>query len=66
MNINASRITFCETCVVERIVVTHFRNPIIFEGMASAGRGVRGIGVELDSAIRCRVKEDSNQKRHVI
>jgi hypothetical protein len=66
MNINASRITFCETCVVERMVVTHFRKPIIFEGIASVGRGVRGTGVEFDSAIRCRVKDDSNQKRQVI
>ena len=64
MNIKASKMTFCVTCVVERMVVTHFRNPI--EGFASDTRGVVGRGVILDSSTRWRVKLDSNQNRQVI
>jgi hypothetical protein len=29
MNIRARRITFWLTCVVERMVVTHFRKPMV-------------------------------------
>lgn len=36
------------------------------EGSASGTRGVVGIGVVFDSSTRWRVRDDSNQKRHVI
>lgn len=64
MNIKAKRMTFCVTWVVERIVVTHFRNPNV--GMASGTSGVAGIGAVLDSSTRWRLKDDSNQNRQVI
>jgi hypothetical protein len=64
MNINASKMTFCVTWVVDNIVVTHFRNPMV--GTASEIRGVAGIGVAWDSSTRWRMMDDSNQKRQVI
>lgn len=64
MNIKASKMTFCVTCVVDKIVVTHLRNPMV--GIASDIRGVVGIGVMVDSSTRWRMIDDSNQKRHVI
>ena len=64
MNIKASKMTFCVTCVVDRIVVTHLRNPML--GIASDMSGVVGIGVVLDSSTRWRMMDDSNKKRHVI
>ncbi len=50
MNINASKMTFCVTWVVDKIVVTHLRNPMV--GMASDRRDVVGIGGEWDSSTR--------------
>jgi hypothetical protein len=44
MNSNASNTTFCETWVVESIVVTHFRKPVV--GIASAASGFNGEGDE--------------------
>ena len=64
MNIKARRITLGDTCVIDKIVVTHFRNPVV--GMASGMSGVIGL-VEgaLSSSTACRVTEASNQKRQV-
>lgn len=56
--------TFWVTWVVDSIVVTHFRKPM--DGIASGTRGVVGEGVVFDSSTRWRVRDDSNQKRHVI
>lgn len=50
--------------MVDRIVVTHLRNPIV--GIASVIKGDVGIGVTLDSSTRWRMIDDSNQNRHVI
>lgn len=50
MNINASKMTFCVTWVVDKIVVTHLRKPM--DGIASDMSGVVGIGVVLDSSTR--------------
>ena len=63
MNMRASRVTFCATCVVERMVVTHFRKPV--EGTASCARDVGGTVGYLLSWIWERVVEASNQNRHV-
>jgi hypothetical protein len=51
------------TCVVDRIVVTHFRNPVV--GVASATRGWTGL-IFCTSSMRWRVFEDSNQNKQVI
>lgn len=64
MNSKASRITFCVTWVVDRIVVTHFRKPV--EGEASGTKAIRGRGENRGSSILESVGEDSNQKRQVI
>lgn len=62
MNNKAKMMTLGATCVVDNIVVTHFRNPIV--GMASGDSGcVKGDDA---SRILCSVAELSNQKRHVI
>jgi len=55
--------TFDATCVVVRIVATHFLNPGV--GMASGTRGWIAILGELLSTTCLRVVELSNQKRHV-
>ena len=50
MKRRASSTTFCATSVVERIVVTHFLNPV--EGLASGTR-CRGGSIEvLESSTR--------------
>lgn len=64
MNIKANRMTFWDTCVIDKIVVTHLRNPVV--GIASGTRGVIGPGNFGSSSTMCRVKEDSNQKKQVI
>ena len=56
--------TFCVTCVVERIVVTHFRNPS--DGTASDTRGVVGYGASLESSKCFNTDDDSNQNKQVI
>lgn len=56
--------TFCVTCVVDRIVVTHFRKPTV--GKASGASGLTTAFKDKDSSARCKVEADSNQKRHVI
>lgn len=63
MNKSARRITFCVTCVVDKIVTTHFRNASV--GMASgASRSTRDEFGAQFSAFR-RVSVVSNQKRQV-
>ena len=65
MNMRARRMTFCDTCVMERIVVTHFRNPVV--GVASVGSGALGIGGgRLVSSTKDRSLEPSNQNKQVI
>lgn len=64
MNIKAKRITFWDTWVIESIVVTHFRKPVV--GIASETSGAAGLGVTAASSTKWRVKEDSNQKKQVI
>ena len=60
----ASTITFCVTCVVDKIVVTHFRKPVV--GAASGRRGVSGVVVVASPSSTRRSKtDDSNQKRQV-
>ena len=57
--------TFCETWVIERIVVTHFLKPVV--GIASVGNWVLGIGGgRLVSSTRDNSLEPSNQNRQVI
>lgn len=56
--------TFCVTCVVERIVTTHFRNPL--EGTASSLSRFTGDDDGDNFSAFCRVSVDSNQKKHVI
>lgn len=56
--------TFCATCVVESIVATHFRNPVV--GVASGTSGLEGREGECDFTTSSSVDEFSNQKRHVI
>ena len=56
--------TFLETKVVVRMVVTHFRNPI--EGVASGTRPLSTNEVSDISSARRSVAADSNQNRQVI
>ena len=56
--------TFCDTWVVDKIVVTHLRNPRL--GVASDARGACGISVVVGSAILWSIADDSNHKRQVI
>lgn len=66
MNSNANKITFCVTCVVAKIVVTHLRNA----GLGTASSANEGSGESVlvtgHSATLWRTKVDSNQNRHVI
>jgi hypothetical protein len=55
--------TFCATCVVVRMVVTHFLKPVV--GIASGTRAWIGSRGELVSRICLSVVELSNQKRQV-
>lgn len=55
--------TFCVTCVVERIVVTHFMNPVA--GYASGMNRVEVKGENSAFSILETVVDDSNQKRQV-
>ena len=64
MNNTAKSTTFCATRVVERIVVTHFLNPVV--GFASDTSRLGGCSGRLESSICCNRSEDSNQNRHVI
>lgn len=64
MNKSASRMTFGVTWVVERIVATHFLNPV--DGIASGVSAATARGIDLDPSICCRRLEFSNQKRQVI
>jgi len=62
-NNRASRITFCETCVVVSVVTTHFRNPVV--GRASVlSRGTTEAGPTFSASLRVSV--DSNQNKQVI
>ena len=56
--------TFWATCVVESMVATHLRNPVI--GTASVASGRWGKALTGESSICCRRDEFSNQKRQVI
>ena len=56
--------TFCVTCVVERIVTTHLRKGVV--GTASRTSGFTGDDVVVHSSAFRRVDTDSNQKRQVI
>jgi len=64
MNSNANNMTFCVTWVVERIVTTHFLNPL--EGIASSRNRFTGEDVELRSSAFFRVSSGSNQNKQVI
>lgn len=64
MNRRARRITFLETKVVVRMVVTHLRNPI--EGVASGTRPRSTKDTSGISSARRNVAADSNQNRQVI
>lgn len=57
-------ITFWATWVVERIVVTHLRKPVV--GTASEVRCLFGSAPMLESSTCWRMSELSNQKRQVI
>lgn len=63
INSSASKITFCATCVVVKMVATHFLKPIV--GCASGTRGWRACGDELTSSTCLSVVELSNQNKHV-
>jgi hypothetical protein len=63
MNKSARRMTFCATCVVAKMVATHFLNPIV--GCASGTRGCMGCGDAFTSSTCLSVVELSNQNRHV-
>jgi hypothetical protein len=63
MKSNASKMTFCVTCVVDKIVTTHFRNPL--EGRASSRSRFTGADGDNSSAW-VRVSVDSNQNKQVI
>lgn len=63
MNSSASRMTFCATCVVVKMVATHFLKPIV--GCASGTRGWIACGDELTSSTCLSVVELSNQNKHV-
>lgn len=55
--------TFCVTCVVDKIVVTHFRKPV--DGVASGTVDeICAIG-NCDSSIIVNVCADSNQNKQV-
>jgi hypothetical protein len=56
--------TFCVTCVVDRIVTTHFLNPV--EGTASSRSRFTGEEEEDSCSALYRVSVDSNQNKHVI
>ena len=56
--------TFLDTKVVVRMVVTHFRNPI--EGVASGRRLLSTNDTSGISSARRNVAADSNQNKHVI
>lgn len=66
MNNSANNMTFCDTCVVDKMVVTHFRNPDF--GTASSANGGNGEGgfVTGASATLSNTKVDSNQNKQVI
>ncbi len=63
MKSNASKITFRVTCVVDKIVTTHFLNPL--EGRASSRSRFTGV-TGGDSSAWVRVSVDSNQNKQVI
>jgi hypothetical protein len=65
MKRRARRITFCVTWVVVKIVVTHFKNPMVGNASGASGFTTLPFKTEVSSA-RCKVVADSNQKRHVI
>lgn len=56
--------TFWATCVVVKMVATHFRKPVV--GIASGTNGWGLFRGEPPSSTCFRVVEFSNQKRHVI
>src|SRR5271154_6708714 len=64
MKSNASNMTFCVTCVVDKIVTTHFRNDTV--GIASGTSRLTGDDAFVHSSARRRVAVDSNQNRQVI
>jgi hypothetical protein len=56
--------TFCVTCVVERIVTTHFLKPL--EGRASSRSRFIGDGDGDNCSALSSVSVDSNQNKQVI
>ena len=64
MKRRASSTTFCATSVVERMVVTHFLNPV--DGLASETNNRGGSIDVFESSTRCRTSDSSNQNKHVI
>jgi hypothetical protein len=63
-NSRARRTTFCATSVVDNIVVTHLRKPVV--GVASLHSFLGGCNVIGEFSISSSRSDDSNQKRHVI
>lgn len=56
--------TFCATWVVDRIVVTHFLNPVV--GLVSGHKSCGTEIAESESSAKSRTAELSNQNRQVI
>jgi len=63
-NSRARRTTFCATSVVDNIVVTHLRKPVV--GVASLHSFLDGCKVICEFSISSSRSDDSNQNRHVI
>lgn len=63
MNKRAKRMTFWVTCVVDKIVVTHFMKPV--DGSASAMNWVMTCDEDSTFSMLVTTADDSNQKRHV-
>ena len=64
MKSKASRMTFWLTCVVDKMVVTHFRKPIV--GIASGTRAGTDPPEFVNASIASTFDDFSNQKRQVI
>ena len=64
MKSRARSTTFWATSVVDRMVVTHFMNPVV--GFASGTSCLKVCIGELESSTCCSTSHDSNQNKHVI
>lgn len=64
MKSKANKVTFCETCVVMRIVTTHFVNPTV--GKASGLSRSMAVDPAHEFSARFSVSVDSNQNKQVI